>query len=512
LKVKTEYKWIACFAVVKFLIHLLTCANYELHRDEYLYIAEGYRLDFGFASTPPLTALVARLAHLLFGDSSFAYRFFPALAGTAVVILVGLLVIEFGGRTFAVFTACLAVLLSVSYLRSFSMLMPVPFDIFFWVLSAFIAVRMLRRNDPKHWRILGVVWGLAFLNKYSIVFFIASFLAALAVTPRRRLIASRHFVTGAVLGLAVISPNLVWQLRHHWPVIHHMAELQRTQLVNVSLLNFLLDQALMNVHALGLWLAGLAVLLFARGERVHRPLALTFIFCVAVLMLARGKSYYTLGLYPPLFAAGAAAVDRLKKGRRTVMAVLIAGMAITLPIAPYGLPLLKHDALAQYCKAALPYTGPAPLRWETGEIHELPQDYADMTGWRELADLVIGAYEGLPEAERSSCMIYAGNYGMAASILYYGRSSGLPEPVCFNDQFLLWTPDSLNFKTMIHVDYDTSDVRLYFKSVKRIGSVTNRYAREFSLPVLLCEGPSPELQNHYSAERNDRLKIYGRGR
>jgi hypothetical protein len=30
--------------------------------------------------------------------------------------------------------------------------------------------------------------------------------------------------------------------------------------------------------------------------------------------------------------------------------------------------------------------------------------------------------------------------------------------------------------------------------------------------VLLCKGPSRELQKHYSGERNDRLKIYGRGR
>jgi hypothetical protein len=36
---KREYVWIAIFALVKLLIHLLTGTNYELHRDEYLYIA-----------------------------------------------------------------------------------------------------------------------------------------------------------------------------------------------------------------------------------------------------------------------------------------------------------------------------------------------------------------------------------------------------------------------------------------------------------------------------------------
>jgi len=510
-KIEREHVWIAFFAVAKLLIHLLTASNYELHRDEYLYIAEGDRLDFGFASTPPLTALVARVARLLLGDSALAYRFFPALAGAATVILVGLLVLEFGGRALAVFTACLAYMVSVSYLRMNSMLQPVTFDAFFWVLSAWIAVRMLRRNDPKYWNILGFVWGLAFLNKYAIVFFIFAFLIALALTPQRKLMASRHFWTGAAIGLVLVLPNLVWQFRHNWPVIHHMAELQRTQLVNVSLANFILDQLLMNVHALGLWMAGIVVLLFFRAEHVHRPLALTFVLCVAILMLARGKSYYTLGLYPPLFAAGAVMLDKyLHRRKKSVVYVLIACMSLSIPIAPYGLPLLKHDAMARYGRAALKYTGPAPLRWETGRIHELPQDYADMTGWRELADLVIVAYNSLPESGKKSCMIYAGNYGEAASIRYYGRSSGLPEPVCYNDQFLLWTPDSLNSKNLIHVAFDTGDVRLFFGSTKLIGTVTNRYAREFGLPVLLCRGPSDALNTHYREERDERLTVYRR--
>jgi hypothetical protein len=512
LKLKREYAWIAFFAVAKLLIHLLTGTNYELHRDEYLYIAEGDRLDFGFASTPPLTALVARAAHLLLGDSALAYRFFPALAGAVTVILVGLLVLEFGGKTLAMFTACLAYMVSVSYLRMNSMLQPVSFDAFFWVLSALIAVRMLRQDDSRYWRILGIVWGFAFLNKYAIVFFIAAFLIALALTPQRRLMASRHFWTGAAIGLVIAFPNLVWQFRHNWPVVHHMAELQRTQLVNVTLMNFIVDQLLMNVHALGLWMVGLIVLLFFRGERIRRPLALTFVVCLVILMLARGKSYYTLGLYPPLFAAGAAMLEKYLTGtKKIIIYFFIACMSLSIPIAPYGLPLLKHDAMARFGRAAMKYTGPAPLRWETGQIHDLPQDYADMTGWRELADLVTAAYNSLPEAERKSCSIYTGNYGEAAAIRYYGRSIGLPEPVCYNDQFLLWTPDSLKAKNLIHVDDDTSDVRLFFRSVTLIGTVTNRYAREFGLPVLLCEGPSEELQRHYSEERNDRLRIYRRG-
>jgi hypothetical protein len=132
IKIGPEIYWIALFAAAKLAVHLLTATNYELHRDEYLYIAEGCRLDFGFASTPPFTALMARTSHWLLGDSPFAYRFLPALIGAVTMVLVGATALAMGGKAWAVVTACSATLLSISYLRVNSMLQPVPFDVFFW--------------------------------------------------------------------------------------------------------------------------------------------------------------------------------------------------------------------------------------------------------------------------------------------------------------------------------------------------------------------------------------------
>ena len=35
------------------------------------------------------------------------------------------------------------------------------------------------------------------------------------------------------------------------------------------------------------------------------------------------------------------------------------------------------------------------LKWEDGEMHDLPQDYADMVGWDELGKKVWDFYDGL---------------------------------------------------------------------------------------------------------------------
>ena len=75
------YKIVLIFALAKLLIHLLTATNYGFQRDAYLYLAQSQHLDWGFFSTPPLTAWVTRIHTLLWGDSLLAVRLLPALIG-----------------------------------------------------------------------------------------------------------------------------------------------------------------------------------------------------------------------------------------------------------------------------------------------------------------------------------------------------------------------------------------------------------------------------------------------
>jgi hypothetical protein len=123
---------------------------------------------------------------------------------------------------------------------------------------------------------------------------------------------------------------------------------------------------------------------------------------------------------------------------------------------------------------------------------------------------LIRTYQKLPENEKKNCAIWAGNYGEAGSILYYGRVTGLPSPVCFNDQFLLWTPDSLNCSTLIHVDFDTSGIGRLFGKVILAGTLNSPYARESGLPVLLCSEPKAVFQNEYREYRERRMRVYQR--
>src|SRR5512140_2623245 len=104
----TESVLIAVFSIAALLVHLLTNGRYGYFRDELYYIACGRHLALGYADQPPLSILLLRLSQALLGDSLFAIRLLPALAGAATVALTGAIARELGGRKWAVALACAA--------------------------------------------------------------------------------------------------------------------------------------------------------------------------------------------------------------------------------------------------------------------------------------------------------------------------------------------------------------------------------------------------------------------
>src|ERR1700742_4026518 len=105
---KSSYNnFILIFVFVKIVLNALAISNFGFHRDELLHLALGDHLDWGYKEVPPFIALMAKLTTTLFGSSVFAARIFTTLCGGAIVWLVGLIVVELGGKMFAITLACL---------------------------------------------------------------------------------------------------------------------------------------------------------------------------------------------------------------------------------------------------------------------------------------------------------------------------------------------------------------------------------------------------------------------
>src|SRR5215468_3448940 len=119
-----ELALIAVLSAAALLVHLLTNGRYGYFRDELYYIACARHLAFGYVDQPPLSILLLRLSQLLLGESLFAIRLLPALAGAAIVALTGMIARELGGRGWAITLACtgsLCALFSLAVGNFFSM-------------------------------------------------------------------------------------------------------------------------------------------------------------------------------------------------------------------------------------------------------------------------------------------------------------------------------------------------------------------------------------------------------
>lgn len=471
---KIHWNILLPLAVVKLFTHFLTNTNYGLHRDEYLYIAESDHLSWGYMEVPPMIALLGKVATTLMGNNVFAVRFFPALVGAISIILLGMMVRDMGGRKYAQLIAGGAFLLSPAFLGSNTLFQPVSFNQFCWLLSAFFVVKILRYGQPKYWYYLGIVAGLGFLTKYSIVFFFVGLIGGFLLTPHRKVFATKYPYIALAIGLLIASPNLWWQFQYDWPVVRHMEDLAASQLVNVRVMDFIIPQFLFHFGGVLIWVAGLYYFFQSKTWRV---LGWAYLIVVLLLLALSGKDYYTIGAYSMLFAGGGIFWEQ-KLGQKSWL-ILIPIFLINLIALPFSLPILPVDKMQQYCifmKNNLKIE--APMRWEDGVVRDLTQDYADMHGWEEIPEKVAKIYHSLTPEQQKKCMIYGGHYGQAGVINFYRKKYDLPEAYSFNSSFVMWLPEDLDFEYQIQVDDNKQTSSSFFKNIELRDSIENEYARD----------------------------------
>jgi len=148
-------------AIFKLLLHLTTISRYGFFRDELYFIACGEHLAWGYVDMAPMVAWVAALSRWLMGDSLFALRILPALAGAALVWLTGVIARELGGGSIAAFVAQLAVLAGGVYLAIHNFLSMNAFEQVLWTLAGYLVIRIINTGNQNCGYGLGLwlAWG-----------------------------------------------------------------------------------------------------------------------------------------------------------------------------------------------------------------------------------------------------------------------------------------------------------------------------------------------------------------
>lgn len=501
-------------ALIKFILpFFLQHPIYEPHRDEMLYLAEGNHMAWGYMEVPPLLSVFAWLTNL-FGGGMFWMKCWPSLFGALNYLVVGKIILSLGGKSFAVFMAFISFILS-GYLRVHFLFQPNFLEIFFWTCMSYSLIRYVQTYENWWLYLFGLSAGLGMMSKYSVSFFILSLLGGLLLTRQRKIFTNRHFYLAGLLAIFLFLPNLIWQGIHHFPVIHHMQELEETQLQYISPASFLADQLIILFPSTFIWLVGLWMVSFSVKGREYRFLAWAYLLVIVLLLLGKGKNYYALGVYPCLLGFGSWQLEKFTEQRFKLLrwTLVILPLLLAYYLIPVALPVARPEKLAAfYERIHIKKIG--VLKWEDLEDHPLPQDFSDMLGWEEMAKKMSAAYQTLDSNEKKHTVLFCDNYGMAGAVNYYGKKYGLPAAYSDNASFLYWLPDKPITNLVLLTDDQKEMEHAFvkdFSSAVLYDSITNPYARERGDLILILKGANEQFNKMFrekivkkKAEWNDR--------
>jgi Dolichyl-phosphate-mannose-protein mannosyltransferase len=479
-------------ALANFIFHVYFNNRYGYFRDEFDYIACGNHLAWGYVDQPPLIPFLIHVSRALLGDSLRSIRFIPALASSLLVAQTAQIAREFGGRRFALLLSAVTVVIAPQYLSNGSLLTTNCLEPNLWMGCGYFAILAIKRNDSRYWLWFGAIAGLGLEEKYTIALFGFGIVVGLVLTEYRRFLLDKWFWLGGVAAFLVFLPNLLWNIRYHWPFLQLMHNIRADgRDVVLGAVQYLVQQTIL-VHPLSapIWIAGLIALFFSARLKPYRFLAWTYAVCYAVLFALHGKNYYLAPAYPMLLAAGAVVIDfgfdRPANAwlKPAIVILLLAGGA---HLAPVTVPILSPDHFLAYMKT-LPFK--LPVMEHQHERAALPQWYADQFGWQEIVDETALAWNQIPQAERAGCAIFAQDYGQAGAIDFLGRRYGLPPALSGHQTYFLWGPRGYSGQCMIVLGESKEALERYFDTVQFVGvSPDNPYALETEIGVDICRGP-----------------------
>jgi hypothetical protein len=462
--------------------------GYGYFRDEFYYIACTDHLAWGYVDHPPLSIFVLWLNRMLLGDSVFALRLLPALAGATLVYLTGLIVRDLGGGRMAQLVSCLAIIIAPVYLILYDFYSMNAFEPLFWMGAAYVLIKIVNTGHQKLWLLFGILAGFGLQNKHSMLFFGFAVTLGLVLTAQRKQLVSRWFWIGGIIAGFLFLPNLLWQVTHEWATLEFMRNAQQWKNAPLSPLEFMSAQVLFQQpFVLPLWFVGVLALFFHHDLKKYRFLGWAFIVLLLLFVLQRGKPYYLSPMFPLVISGGAIVFERFvvrhrwKWLSRMYVALLLLGGSATLPLS---LPVLPVETYIRYAGLL----GLQPPKMERHRDTVLPQVFADRFGWKEMVAEVAMVYNSLAPEEKAEAAIYTQNYGEAGAIDFLGGPYHLPTAISGHNSYWQWGLRGYSGEVLIIVGGKAEDHSKVYESVEQVATHRNAYAMpyETDLRIFLC--------------------------
>lgn len=493
-----------CLALAFAALQLATAwvEPYGLFHDELYYWVGAKRLGLGYVDHPPLAPWLLAGFTALLGDGRLAFALVPALCFAGTVLLTGSMAQRFGANDFGQALAGLCVGVMPFNLVLFSFFSVNALEIFLWTAATFLLVELIRTGNDRLWLGIGVIAGIALLNKHTVALLGAGIVLGIVATPLRAQFRSRWFFIGGAVALLLALPNLVWNAQHDWPSLAFYRSRPAADLP-ATLLEALELQVLgANPANVLVWVPGVLFLLFARRARAYRPLAITFLALFAVILLSGQRRADRLaGIYPVVLAAGATFWDQWRGRGHTAVRVVLTGVLLLVgALAALGtLPLLSPQAVERFFEAL----GDKP-EIETADVGQpIPAYLAGRLWWEPFAEEVIEAWEALPPEDKGRGVVLAPHWVFASVVQYHGRNRNLPAVVAPHNAYWFWREDAVGSDVVLAVAIPADVLSRYFAETRELGVFHCEYCTAFStdLPIVLARGPVRPLEQLLSEWR-----------
>lgn len=506
----SEYWILLIIVAIKLILQfILVNPVYELQRDEFLHLDQANHPAWGYISVPPLTSWISTLIFLL-GGSEFWIRFFPALFGALTIIFGWLIAESLGGKLISKILVSCGLLFSILF-RLNILFQPNSFEILIWTVIFFLSIKYINAEKEKWLYLLSIAIALGLYNKYNTIFLLIGLFTGILATSQRKLLSKGIFWKAIVFALVLFLPNLIWQITNDFPVIGHMNALRERQLVNNDLRSFFWGQLMFFIGSLPLTLAAIIAFIFYKPFKRYRYVAVAYITVIILFVILKAKDYYSIGLYPVIIAFGGVAIEKTipLKLKKFIIPLLIINMIGSFLVSAKVIhPVMSPEQIVDNKEMFEKF---GVLRWEDGKNHELPQDFSDMLGWKEMASKALEAYNTIPEDEKEATLIFCDNYGHAGALNYYNRRK-MPEAYSFNTDYIYWLPVKDTIKNVILVGrMPDNEITALFTECKISGVVENKYSRERGTAIIILKGAAPSFTGLFykmSKERKDKHEIF----
>lgn len=391
-------------AVTAVRVAVLVFSPLQLYPDEAQYWWWAQTPDWGYFSKPPLIAWIIWITTRI-SDAEWAIRLASPLlhAGTALVLF-GIGRLAWDGRVGFWSALAYAILPGISY-SSGLISTDVPL-LFCWAIALYA---FLRAGADPGWRwpiVCGLAFGFGLLAKYAMLYFMLGAIIAALLAPRaRRVVLSTRGLVILLLGLAILSPNLIWNATHGFPTLAHTesnADWGRAKFDIGNTAAFIAGQfGVFGPFMMAGWVGALWRLA-AEQNRKESCLILAA-FSAPVLILVTVQSFISDAnanwAAPAYIAAVPLAVSVLLRFWRS--------RALWLSLALGAAAMLALWVVQVEPRAA--------------DVVGLGNAFKRQEGWRELGAAVAKAAHGKPYDA-----IAVANRSVLAELLYYARPRTLP--------------------------------------------------------------------------------------